>query len=145
MDSKQKKKWHLHRPADVIMDNKAEIIWDMLLTTDREVVANQPNIVVRDKINKKVFIIDISCPSDVNVNAKENEKIAKYSGLRVELAKMWQSECVVIPIVIGSLGGLSEKFVDYINTIPAEISVELCLKITLLGSEKIMRSCLSRK
>ena len=139
------KKWHLHRPADVIMDNKAEIIWDMLLTTDRQVGANRPDIVVRDKINKKVFIIDISCPSDVNVNAKENEKIAKYSGLRVELAKMWQSECVVIPIVIGSLGGLSEKFVDYINTIPAEISVELCLKITLLGSEKIMRSCLSRK
>ena len=92
-----------------------------------------------------MFIIDISCPSDVNVNAKENEKISKYNCLREELAKMWQSECVVIPIVIGSLGGPSEKFVVYINTIPAEISVELCLKITLLGSEKIMRSRLSRK
>ena len=127
------------------MDNKVEIIWDMLLTTDRAVGANRPDIVVREKVNKKVFIIDISCPSDKNVNAKENEKIAKYSGLRVELAKMWQCECTVIPIVIGGLGGLSEKFVEYINVVPAEISVEMCLKITLLGSEKIMRSCLSRK
>ena len=99
----------------------------------------------RDKASKKVYIIDVSCPSDVNVIAKENEKIAKYSGLRVELAKMWESECVVIPVIIGGLGCLSEKFTDYINQIPAEISAELCQKITMLGSEKILRSCLSRR
>ena len=138
-------KWHLHRPTDVVMDQKVEITWDMILTTDRAIGANRPDLVVRDKANKRVLIIDVSCPSDVNVTTKENEKIAKYSGLRVELAKMWQSECIVIPVVIGGLGTLSEKFIDYLNQIPAEISVDLCLKITMLGSEKIMRSCLSRK
>ena len=67
--------------------------------------------------------------------AKENrEKLRKYSGLRVELAKVWESESVVIPVVIGGLGCLSEKFTDYINQIPAEISAELCQKITMLGS-----------
>ena len=122
-----------------------EIIWDMILASDGQVGANRPNLVIRDKTNKKVYIIDVSCPSDVNVIAKENEKIAKYSGLRVELAKMWESECVVIPVIIGGLGCLSEKFTDYINQIPAEISAELCPKITMLGSEKILRSCLSRR
>ena len=111
----------------------------------RQVGANRPNLVIRDKANKKVYIIDVSCPSDVNVIAKENEKIAKYSGLRVELAKMWESECVVIPVIIGGLGCLSEKFTDYINQIPAEISAELCQKITMMGSKKILRSCLSRR
>ena len=139
------KKWHLHKPTEVIMDQKVEIIWDMILATDRQVGANRPDLVIRDKANKKVYIIDVSCPSDVNVIAKENEKIAKYSGLRVELAKMWESECVVIPVIIGGLGCLSEKFTDYINQIPAEISAELCQKITMLGSEKILRSCLSRR
>ena len=132
-------------PPDVIVDNNVEIIWDMLLTTDQQVGANRPDIVVRDKANKKAFIIDISCPSDANVIAKENEKITKYSGLRVELAKMWNCECTVIPVVIGGLGGLSHKFVDYIIVISVEISAELCLKITILGSKKIRRSCLSRK
>ena len=117
----------------------------MTLTTDREVGANRPDLVIRDKMNKKVYIIDVSCPNDVNVSKKENEKITKYSGLRVELSKMWQCECVIIPVIIGGLGSLSEKFTDYINQIPAEISADLCQKITLLGSEKIMRSCLSRK
>ena len=70
------------------MDKNFEIIWDMVLTTDRAVGANRPDIVVRDKINKKIPILDISCPSDVNVVAKENEKINKCSGLSVELSKM---------------------------------------------------------
>ena len=99
---------------------------------------------VANKANKKAIIIHISCPSDANVIAKENDKITKYSGLRVEVAKMWNCECTVIPVVIGGLGSLSHKFVNYINVFPAEIS-DLCLKITILGSKKIMRSCLSRK
>ena len=81
----------------------------------------------------------------MNVQSKENEKITKYSGLRVELGKMWNCECVIIPVVIGGLGVISEKFLDYLKMIPAQLSMEMCQKITLLGSEKIMRSVLSRK
>ena len=139
------RKWHLHCPAEVYMDNKVEILWDMVLNTDRDVGANRPDIVIRDKVEKKVYIIDISCPSDVNVNKKENEKISKYSGLRVELGKMWKSECSVIPVVIESLGCISQKFQSYLKMIPADISIPLCLKLTLLGSEKFMRSHLSGK
>ena len=112
---------------------------------DRDVGANRPDIVVRDKTEKKVYIIDISCPSDVNVNKKENEKTSKYSGLWVDLGKMWKSECIVIPVVIGGLGCISQNFSDYLKRIPADISIEMCLKLTLIGSEKIMRSFLSRK
>ena len=127
------------------MTSTVEIIWDMILTTDHEVGSNRPDIVIRDKNEKKTYIIDVSCPSDVNVTSKENEKLTKYSGLRVELAKMWNCECTVVPIVIGGLGALSDKFLHYLGMIPAEISADLCQKITVLGSELIMRSCLSRK
>ena len=40
----------------------------------------------------------------------KNEKLSKYSGLRVELAKMWNCECVVIPTVI-----LLDKFTQYLK------------------------------
>ena len=144
-DIQTEKKWHLHRPAEVYLDNKIEILWDMVLTTDRAVGANRPDIVIRDKINKKVYIIDVSCPSDVNVNAKEQEKISKYSGLRVELGKMWNSECVVVPIVVGGLGAVSHNFTKYLGMVPAQLCAAMCIRITLLGSEKLMRSFLSRK
>ena len=127
------------------MDSQVELLWDMTLTTDRDVGSNRPDIVIRDKKERKVFIIDVSCPSDSNVKSKENEKITKYSGLRVELAKMWNSECIVIPVVIGGLGTISYNCANYLKMIPADLSIAMCLKITLLGSEKIMRSVLSRK
>ena len=127
------------------MDNRVEILWDMTLTTDRAVGANCPDIVIRDKEQKRTYIIDVSCPSYKNVTEKENEKIAKYSGLRVELAKMWNSECIVIPVVVGSLGAVSHKLGDNLRMIPAELCATMCQKMNLLGSEKIMRLVLSRK
>ena len=58
---------------------------------------------------------------------------------------MWNYECTVVPIVIGGLGALSDKFLHYLGMIPAEISADLCQKIAVLGCELIMRSCLSKK
>ena len=138
-------KWHTHKPQEVLVLKNVEIIWDTPLSTDRPYVFNRPDIVVRDKANKKCFIIDISCPNDINVAQKEQEKISKYSGLRIELGRMWDCECMVIPIVVGSLGVVSLDFDKYRNMIPAKISSTMCIKIALLGSEKILRAFLSRK
>ena len=37
---------------------------------------------------RKAYIIDVSCPVDVNVGKKEAEKVAKYMGLSAELNRM---------------------------------------------------------
>ena len=76
---------------------------------------------------------------------KKMKKKAKYSALHVELGKMWDCECDVIPVVVGGLGAIFYNFDAYLKRIPAMLSKEMCLKITLLGSEKIMRSVLARK
>ena len=138
-------KWHTHKPQEVLVLKNVEIIWDMPLSTDRPHVFNRPDIVVRDKANKKCYIIDISCPNDINVAQKEQEKITKYSGLRIELGRMWDCECIVIPIVVGGLGVVSMDFDKYKNMLPAQISSAMCIKIALLGSEKILRAFFARK
>ena len=138
-------KWHTHKPSEVIALKNVEILWDIPISTDRPYVFNRPDIVVRDMENKKCFIIDVSCPNDINVTQKEQEKITKYSGLRMELGRMWNCECVIIPIVVSGLGIVSVEFEKYKNFLPADISTVLCIKIALLGSEKILRSFLSRK
>ena len=106
---------------------------------------NHPDIIIRDKVGKKTYIIDISCPNNINVSEKEQEKITKYSGLRLELGRMWDTECLVVPVVIGSLGIVSENFERYLKMIPAELSPSMCIKTALIGSEKILRRFLSRK
>ena len=138
-------KWHTHKPKEVILSKNTEIIWDSIISTERPYVFNRPDIVIRDKAGKKTYIIDISCPNDINVSDKEQEKITKYSGLRLELGRMWDTDCMVVPVVVGSVGVVSENFEKYLKMIPAEISPSMCVKTAILGSEKLLRNFLSRR
>ena len=50
-------------------------------------------------------IIDFAISGDRNIVIKEQEKIDKYQVLIIELQKVWNIKVVVIPVVIGALGG----------------------------------------
>ena len=92
-----------------------------------------------------MVIIDISCPNDINIVAKEAEKVAKYQPLCGELKKMWGVECVVVPVVVGGLGAVSKSFSDYLAKLPGCPKSFMCQKIAMLGSERILRNVLCRK
>ena len=94
---------------------------------------------------KRVWIIDVSCPCDTNVEKKKGEKVGKYAGLVAELQRMWGAECLVVPVVIGGLGAVTRRCADLLGSIPGEPDVSMCQKITLMGSEKILRSVLARR
>ena len=91
------------------------------------------------------MIIDISCPNDINVVAKEAEKIAKYQPLCGELKKMWGVECDVVPVVIGGLGAVTKSVNDHLAKLPGSPKSGLCQKVAMLGSERILRNVLGRK
>ncbi len=73
------------------------------------VMANQPDIVVVDKEQRKAVVVDIAIPSDCNIRKKEHEKLEKYQGLREELEKAWRVKATVVPVVIGALGAVTPK------------------------------------
>ena len=52
-----------------------------------------------------MYILDVSCPCDLNIYKAEAKKVAKYIGLKGQLQKMWGFDYTVIPIIIGGLGG----------------------------------------
>ena len=136
--------WYVHEPKEVVMGKSVEVIYDQVLSTDRPVGANRPDIVIRDMSKKRVWIIDVSCPCDTNVEKKEGEKVGKYAGLMGELQRMWGAECVVVPVVIGGLGTVTRRCADFLASIPGEPDVSMCQKITLMGSERILRGVLAR-
>ena len=96
-------------------------------------------------VKKKIYIMDVSCPCDVNVGLKENEKIGKYGALRKELTKMWGGDCMIIPVVVGGLGAVSKEAEKHLNSLPGNVKMALCQKITVLGSNRILQSVISRK
>jgi len=87
----------------------AKILWDFQIQTDKQVMANQPDIVVVNKLQKKAVVIDIAIPIDSNINKKENKKLEKYQGLKEEVEKMWELKAAVVPVVIIALKAVITK------------------------------------
>ena len=136
--------WYKHEPADVVRNEYVEIIYDQVLTTSRPIGANRPDIIIKDKMSKKILIIDVACPVDTNVGKKEREKVAKYTGLRVELEKMWGMNAETVPIIVGGLGAVTRNLGDELSKIPGSPDRFMCQKICLLGSKKILQDVLRR-
>ena len=54
----------------------------------------------------KYLIIDVACLVDNNLILKRNEKLGNYSELQLEIARMWDKETLIVPIIIGALGSI---------------------------------------
>jgi uncharacterized membrane protein len=56
------------------------------------------------------LLIDVAIPSDKNVIQKEAEKKLKYKNLSIEIQRMWNMKCFVIPVIIGATGIVSKVY-----------------------------------
>ena len=137
--------WYQHEPKTVTTTKEATVLWDMPISTDRELKANRPDIVVKDHQSKTCYIIDISTPSERNMALKEVEKLSKYKDLEIEINRMWNMKTIVIPVVIGNLGMIRKTNDKWIKHLPGTPHIEMLQKITLLGTAHILRKVLSIK
>ena len=136
--------WFMHEPKEATVNEQVDLIYDQVLTTDMAVGANRPDILVKDKAAKKIYIIDVACPCDLNIYKSENTKVAKYIGLKGQLQKMSGYDCTIVPVVIGGLGAVTRNLKNHLSTIPGYPNITMCQKIALLGSKQILADVLSR-
>jgi hypothetical protein len=54
------------------------VLWNQAVNKDREVKANRPDIIIKNKKEKTCKMIDVAIPADRNVVQKEAEKKLKY-------------------------------------------------------------------
>ena len=133
-------KWET--PPKVVENDRAKVLWDFQIQTDRMVMANQPDIVVVDKEQRKAVVVDIAIPSDCNIRKKEHEKLEKYQALREELEKAWKVKATVVPVVIGALGAVTPKLEEWLQQVPGKTSDISVQKSAVLGTAKILRRTL---
>jgi len=79
-------------------------LWNQAVHTDREVTANMPDIIIKNKKEKTRTLIDVAIPADRNVVQKEAEKKLKYKSLCIEIKRMWNLKCTIVPVTIGATG-----------------------------------------
>ncbi|KXJ16764.1 uncharacterized protein LOC110235072 [Exaiptasia diaphana] len=97
-----KDKYYEHEPSTVEDNEEATILWDMPIQTDREIKANRPDIVVKNKKEKTCLLIDMSIPTERNTSVKTSEKLSKYKDLEIEIQRMWGMKTTTIPVTMGS-------------------------------------------
>ena len=76
------------------------------------VIANQPDIVLVDRQEKKAVVVDTIVPSDSNIKKKEHKKYGKYQGLKEELERIWGIKAGLVPMVVGALQAATSRLGD---------------------------------
>ena len=128
--------WYEHKPQKVVETERATILWDFSIHTDRTIQANIPDLTTKDHKEKTCKLIDFTFPMDINISAKEFEKLSKYKDLQIEVERMWQLKISIIPIVVGALGFVKNETEKYIGKIPGK------QKIVLTSPAPILRKAL---
>ena len=96
-------RWYEQKVECVIETDIVKVLWDVCIQLDRQIEHRRPDIAVTERNTKKCFIIDVTCPVEKNLILKRNKKLDNYSELRIEIARMWDKETSIVPIIIGAL------------------------------------------
>ena len=109
------------------MENeKATILWDSPIITDKHVPCNKPDIVIQEKKSDRCQIIDVAIPSDYNIQKKATEKMSKYVDLQIECQRLWNKKVEVIPVIIGATGIVDKNIKNMLAEYQAAITSTAC-------------------
>lgn len=95
--------YYKYLPIEVLDNTDYKMYWDREITTDVNINANRPDIVVFNKKKKEVYIIDVAVPLNHNLQSTYATKINKYMELATEIKQMWRVETVnIFPLIIST-------------------------------------------
>jgi hypothetical protein len=70
---------------------------------------------------------------------KEAEKKLKYKCLRIEIQRMWNLKCTIIPVITAATGLVTKSLRKNLEAIPGKYSIDSLQKTTILGTSHIIR------
>jgi hypothetical protein len=84
----------------------------------------------------------VAIPADRNFGQMEAEKKLKYNSLCIEIQRMWNLKCAIIPIVIGATGIVTRSLKKYLEAVAGKHSIDSLQKTAILGTSHIIRKVL---
>jgi stage III sporulation protein SpoIIIAA len=71
-----------------------------------------------------------------------NNNKLKYKNINIEIHRMWNMKCFVIPVIIGATGIVTKSLQKYLEIIPGQHSIYSLQKTAILGTSHIIRKVL---
>ena len=138
--AKEKLPYYKYEPPPVLENSRSKLYWDRSMITDRTIRANKPDIVLFDKVGKKIILFDVAVPLNHNLQSTYNTKIEKYTDLANELKTMYHMERVDIsPIIISATGLIPKKLIVQLKKHKLENALEIMQKAVILNTCNIVR------
>ena len=137
--------WWQHKVETVLENETSKILWDFNIYTDWAIHHRRPDIVLIDKEDNRVKIIDIAVPWDANIESKYREKVDHYKDLAIELSRSWEKQVTIIPIIVGSLGCVKSNLDKALKDLSIEVECPsyTLQKTAVLASAYILRRFLT--
>ena len=143
--------WYNERwERGTVMENdKGKLVWDFEFHLRKTTTARGPDLILEDKEKKKVWICDMACPQQRNIQAKRLDKLTKYRQLAYETRERRLGyEIMVVPLIIGALGGGVKQIFSDMGKIFEDKNIlnrTICEmeKTVLMDSETTSRKVLS--
>jgi len=85
--------------------------------------------------------VDEAIPADRNVVQKEAEKRLKYKSLCIEIHRMWNLRCTIIPVIIRATGIVTRSLRKNLESVPGKHSID-SLQTAILGTSHVIRKVL---
>jgi hypothetical protein len=104
--------------------------------------ATGPDIIIKNKKEKTCTLIDVAIPADRNVVQNEAETRLKYKNLCIEIQRMWNLKCTIIPVIIGATGIVTRSLRKNFEAIPGKHLIDPLQKTAILGTSHIIREVL---
>ena len=117
-------------------------MWGFEFHLRKTTTARRLNLTLQDKAKKKIWICDMACPQQWNIETKTLEKLTKYRQLAYEFRERHpEYKIMVVPLLIGPLGdGIREIMVGmgniFINKDLFRRTICEMPKTVLMDSEK---------
>jgi hypothetical protein len=118
------------------------VLWNQAVHIDREVTANRPDIIFKNKKEKTCTLIDVAIPADRNVVQKKAEKKLKYKSLCIEMQRMWNVKCTTIPVIIGATRIVTKSLRENLVAMPGKHSIDSLQQTAVLGTAHTIRKVL---
>ena len=92
-----------------------EYWWNLYISTVQKVPYNKPDLVIWNTKEKRCNIVEFSCPADINITKKEEEKLSAYVPLVRNLQIMNPNyHYKIILIVVGALRSIPKSLNGYL-------------------------------
>ena len=115
-------------------NNNNNVLRNQAVHTDREVTANRPDIIIKNKKEKTCTLIDVAIPAYRNDVQKDAEKKLKYKSLCIEIQRMWNLKCTIISVIIAATGIVTRNLRKNLEAVPGKHSIDSLQKTAILGT-----------